>query len=87
MYLWIFEEGWLIGLLIDWLIALPAIPEAPQGRVMLGVQIHMGLEVKAKDLTHCIKKCANAGKGVQARAITLSQQLCFGIDYDFSNHK
>ncbi|KAK2167100.1 hypothetical protein LSH36_32g17006 [Paralvinella palmiformis] len=54
---------------------------------MLGVQIHMGLEVKAYSLIDCIKKCANAGKGVQARAINLSLQICFGIDYDFSNHK
>ena len=63
-------------------------PEAPEGRVMLGVQIFKGIEQKGiKSLSDCLKKCASAGTGVPATVNGLLDQICFGIDYDFGTHK
>ena len=67
---------------------LTAFPEAPMGRVMLGIQIFMGIEQKGiKSLSDCIKHCATAGKGIPQMSIDLGRQTCFGIDYDFGTHK
>ncbi len=65
-----------------------AFPEAPNGRVLLGVQLFKGLEQKGvKSLSSCIKKCAAAGSGVPATVANIATQICFGIDYDFATHR
>ena len=43
-----------------------AVPEAPNGLIVLGAQLFRGLEQKGiKSLTDCLKKCATAGAGIQ----------------------
>ncbi|KAK2165812.1 hypothetical protein LSH36_45g10025 [Paralvinella palmiformis] len=63
-------------------------PEAPAGKVMLGVQIFMGVEQKkVKCLTECLKCCASLGKGIPATSNDIQNQICYGIDFDFGTHK
>ncbi len=67
---------------------LPEFPEAPNGLVLLGVQLHKALEQKGiKSLSDCIKKCASAGSGIPATVADIANQICFGVDYDFGSHK
>ena len=79
----------VIGIYILVLIYLVDFPEAPEGRVILGVQIGGGIEQKGiKSLSDCVKRCANTGIGIPATSNTmLLVQKCFGIDYDFGTHK
>lgn len=63
-------------------------PEAPTGRVILGVQIFKAIEQKGiKSLSDCLKKCASAGGGIPAQVANIADQICFGIDYNFGSHK
>jgi len=63
--------------------------ETPRGKITLGAAVWNGLEQKGVDnLMDCVKKCASAGGGVAAtpELAASTPQLCFGIDYDFSDH-
>ena len=46
---------------------IAAVTDAPNGNVALGVSVQNGIEQKGIDsLQQCIKKCVNAGGGIQA---------------------
>lgn len=46
-------------------VNLPAVVDAPRGKVTLGASMANGVEEKGvENLQQCIKKCVNAGRGV-----------------------
>lgn len=64
--------------------------ETPRGLITLGAAVYSGLEQKhISNLMDCIKSCATAGGGIAPtnEMVPATPQLCFGIDYDFADHK